>query len=207
MVEPGKALDLAGLEPLGVALNLAGYWYFPRRFLWAVSALSAVVLPLNRLGKGPEFPFSEFVRGVFSSDTQGGMKKVSLINPSDSKEAAMKHMFIISKGFEKSGGATRAVQFAALAAEQGNEVEVALIDDAVHWAQFGMAEGIRSTTGEHMKEMLDKLTNAGGTLHVCKACADKRYVGPDDIIPGAELKGGPEIVKRMTDPETRVYTF
>lgn len=118
-----------------------------------------------------------------------------------------KILFVISKGFEKSGGATRAIQFAALAAEQGNEVEVALIDDAIHWAQFGMAEGIRSTTGEQMKEMLDKLVATGAKLHVCKACADKRYVGPDDIIEGASIAGGPEIVKRMTDPEWKVITF
>lgn len=119
----------------------------------------------------------------------------------------MKTLFIITKGFEKSGGATRAMQFAALAAETENTVEVALIDDAVHWAQFGMAEGIRSTTGEHMKDMIDKLIQAGGKLLVCKACADKRYIGPDDIIVGSEIQGGPDIVSRMTDPETRVFTF
>lgn len=119
----------------------------------------------------------------------------------------MKALFTISKGFEKSGGATRAMQFAALTAEAGNEVRVALIDDAIHWAQFGMAEGIRSTTGEHMKDMIEKLIDAGGKLHVCKACADKRYVGPDDIIEGSDILGGPEIVELMTDPDMRVFTF
>jgi uncharacterized protein involved in oxidation of intracellular sulfur len=119
----------------------------------------------------------------------------------------MKILYIISKGFEKSGGATRAMQFAALSVEQAHEVEVALIDDAIHWAQFGMAEGIRSTTGEHMKDMIEKLVTGGGKLHVCKACADKRYVGPDDIIQGARITGGPEIVAMITDPEIRVITF
>ena len=74
------------------------------------------------------------------------------------KEKIMqKLLFVLSKGFEKAGGATRAMQFAAIAAEQGHHVEVFLIDDAIHWAQVGMAEGIRSTTGEHLKDMLDKL--------------------------------------------------
>jgi sulfur relay (sulfurtransferase) complex TusBCD TusD component (DsrE family) len=118
-----------------------------------------------------------------------------------------KHLFMISKGFEKSGSATRAVQFAALAAEMGEEINVALIDDGIHWAQLGMAEGIRASTGEHMKEMLDKLVEHKGLLHVCKACADKRYVGPDDIIGGAAITGGPEIVRMMVDPATRVYVF
>ncbi|MFO7817101.1 MAG: DsrE family protein [Thermodesulfobacteriota bacterium] len=119
----------------------------------------------------------------------------------------MNCLYVITKGFEKSGGATRAMQFAALAAEAGNKVEVALIDDAIHWAQLGMAEGIRSTTGEDMSEMIGRLVKKGGRLHVCKACADKRYVDPDDILQGAEIKGGQQIVQIMTDPEYRVFVF
>jgi uncharacterized protein involved in oxidation of intracellular sulfur len=68
-----------------------------------------------------------------------------------------KFLFIMSKGFEKAGGATRAMQLAAMAAEKGKLVEIFLIDDAIHWAQLGMAEGIRSSTGEHMREMMEKL--------------------------------------------------
>jgi len=118
-----------------------------------------------------------------------------------------KMYFVISKGLEKSGGATRAMQFAAFAAEQGNKVEVALIDEAIHWAQLGMAEGIKASTGEHMQEMIDKLTKAEGNLLVCKACADKRYIGPDDLITGAEIAGAGDIVSKMCDPETKVVSF
>ncbi len=116
-------------------------------------------------------------------------------------------LVMISKGFEKSGGATRAMQFAALAAEQGNDTQVALIDDAIHWAQLGMAEGIRSTTGERMDEMLKRLVTAGGRLHVCQACAEKRFVDPDELIENAVITAGPEIVRLMTDPEIKVITF
>ena len=118
-----------------------------------------------------------------------------------------KMLFILSKGFEKSGGATRAVQFAALAAEQGHEVVLFLIDDAIHWAQYGMAEGIRSSTGEHMKEMLDKLIARQAPIHVCQACADKRLVSPDDLLAGAVITTGPKLVEMMTSPEYKVFTF
>ena len=119
-----------------------------------------------------------------------------------------KLLFVISKGFEKAGNATRAMQFAALAAEQqGKDVQVALIDDAIHWAQLGMAEGIRTTTGEDMKDMLDKLIAAGGELLVCKACADKRLVAPDELITGAHIAGAGEIVNLMSDEATKVLTF
>jgi predicted peroxiredoxin len=118
-----------------------------------------------------------------------------------------KLLFIMSKGFEKAGGATRAMQFAALAAEQGNKVEVFLIDDAIHWAQLGMAEGIRSTTGEHMKDMLDKLIEAKTPIFVCKACADKRLISPDELIEGAEMAPGPVLVEKMASPDFKVFTF
>ncbi|MGD9125598.1 MAG: DsrE family protein [Desulfarculaceae bacterium] len=118
-----------------------------------------------------------------------------------------KFLFIISKGFEKSGGATRAVQFATLTAEKGHHVEVFLIDDAIHWGQLGMAEGIRSSTGEHMKELLDQLIQAQTPIHVCKACADKRLVSPDELIPGAQISGAPVLVEMMTSPDYKVFTF
>lgn len=118
-----------------------------------------------------------------------------------------KFLFVISKGFEKSGGATRSMQFAALASEKGLDVEVFLIDDAIHWAQLGMAEGIRSTTGEHMKDLVDQLVKSNTPIHVCKACADKRLVSPDELVNGAKVTGAPVLVDMMTSPEYKVFTF
>ena len=118
-----------------------------------------------------------------------------------------KLLFVISKGFEKAGGATRAIQFAAIAAEQGHQVEVFLIDDAIHWAQLGMAEGIRSTTGEHMKDLLDKLVEAKTPIHVCKACADKRLISEDELVEGALISAGTVLVEMMVNPEYKVFTF
>jgi uncharacterized protein involved in oxidation of intracellular sulfur len=118
-----------------------------------------------------------------------------------------KYLFVVSKGFEKAGGATRAIQFASIAAEQGHSVEVFLIDDAIHWAQVGMAEGIRSSTGEHMKDLLDKLISKRTPIHVCKACADKRLVSPDECIEGSRISGATVLVDMMTNPEYKVFTF
>jgi uncharacterized protein involved in oxidation of intracellular sulfur len=118
-----------------------------------------------------------------------------------------KLLFVISKGFERSGSATRAMQFASIAAEKGEHVEVFLIDDAIHWAQLGMAEGIRSSTGEHMKDLLDKLIEAKAPVHVCKACADKRLISPDELVDGSMISGAPVLVDMMRDPEYKTFTF
>jgi uncharacterized protein involved in oxidation of intracellular sulfur len=78
-------------------------------------------------------------------------------------------LYIISNGFEKVGRATRAFQFAKIAKEKGHEVKVFLIDDAIHWAQLGMAEGGRASTGEEMKPFIDFLLQNGGEIIACKA--------------------------------------
>ena len=118
-----------------------------------------------------------------------------------------KFLFIMSKGFERSGAATRAMQFAALAVDMGKAVEIFLIDDAIHWAQLGMAEGIRAATGEHMKDFLDQFIEQKVTIHVCKACADKRLVAEDDLVEGAVISPGSVLVKMMVDPAYKVFTF
>jgi uncharacterized protein involved in oxidation of intracellular sulfur len=116
-------------------------------------------------------------------------------------------LFVISKGFEKSGAATRAIQLASIAVEKGHPVEVFLIDDAIHWAQLGMAEGIRSTTGEQMADLLRNLIEHKTTIHVCQACADKRLVAPDECVEGAVISGASVLVDLMTHPDYKVFTF
>ncbi len=80
-----------------------------------------------------------------------------------------KMLFIISKGFEKAGAATRAFQFAKIAREKGHQVKVFLVDDAISWAQFGMAETARALTGEEMKPLIDFLLKNDAEIIACKA--------------------------------------
>jgi sulfur relay (sulfurtransferase) complex TusBCD TusD component (DsrE family) len=70
-----------------------------------------------------------------------------------------------------------------------------------------MAEGIRSSTGEHMKDLLDKLIALKAPIHVCKACADKRLIAADELISGAKISGAPLLVGMMADPAYKVFTF
>jgi sulfur relay (sulfurtransferase) complex TusBCD TusD component (DsrE family) len=98
----------------------------------------------------------------------------------------VKLLFIISKGVEKSGSAIRAMQFAALAAQQGNHVEVFLIDEAVHWAQ-----GIKAAYGEGLSDYLDMLNSRACPIHVCKPCAERRLIKQDDLIEGTVISPAP----------------
>jgi len=78
-------------------------------------------------------------------------------------------LFIISSGFEKAPKATRAFQFAREALQKGHQVNVFLIDDAIHWAQLGMAEVARASTGEEMKPAIDFLLENDCPVYACKA--------------------------------------
>jgi sulfur relay (sulfurtransferase) complex TusBCD TusD component (DsrE family) len=68
-----------------------------------------------------------------------------------------KSLFLVSKGYEKSEAAMRALQLASITAGKGLHVEVFFIDDAIHWGPLGTAGDILAATGKHMKDLLDEL--------------------------------------------------
>jgi predicted peroxiredoxin len=80
-----------------------------------------------------------------------------------------KMLFINSNGFEKAGRATRVFQFAKVAREKGHDVYVFLIDDGIIWAQLGMAEGARASTGEEMRPFIDYLLQHDSHIYACGA--------------------------------------
>jgi sulfur relay (sulfurtransferase) complex TusBCD TusD component (DsrE family) len=114
----------------------------------------------------------------------------------------MKLLFIITKGLEKSGSAIRAMQIAALTAEQGNHVEVFLIDEAVHWAR-----GIKGAYGESLRDYMDMLNSRERPVMVCKSCAEKRLITQDDLIEGTVIVGMPLLVEKIASPDYKVLTF
>lgn len=118
-----------------------------------------------------------------------------------------KMLFIVSKGFDNAGLAVRAIQFAGIAADKGHHVEIFLIEDAVYWAQYGMATGVYSVTGDHMQAFVDKLVQAKAIMHVCKPCAEKRLISPDDLIPIAKLSLGSDLADLIANPEYKVVSF
>jgi len=78
-------------------------------------------------------------------------------------------LFLITNGFERAGRAARAFQFAKIACEKGNEVNVFLLEEGIHWAQPGMADGARTSTGDEMKPFLDYLLGHEAHVFACKA--------------------------------------
>jgi sulfur relay (sulfurtransferase) complex TusBCD TusD component (DsrE family) len=114
----------------------------------------------------------------------------------------MKFLFIITKGMERAGSAIRAMQIASMTSEQGNHVEVFLIDEAVHWAQ-----GIKGAYGEGLSDFLDMLKSRDHPVLVCKSCAEKRLIKPEDLIEGTVIAPMPLLVEKLANPDYKVLTF
>ena len=60
----------------------------------------------------------------------------------------------------KSANATRCMQLASVAVEEGHEVNVFFVDDGVFFARKGMMENIVAPTGDTMEEHAEKLVMA-----------------------------------------------
>jgi uncharacterized protein involved in oxidation of intracellular sulfur len=116
-------------------------------------------------------------------------------------EDAMKLLFIISKGLEKAGSAIRAMQIAAMTANQGNHVEVLLMDEAVQWAR-----GIKAT-GESLLDYMDMLNTSKQPILVCRSCAEKRLITQDDLIEGTAMVTMPTVAEKIASPDYRVLNF
>jgi sulfur relay (sulfurtransferase) complex TusBCD TusD component (DsrE family) len=114
----------------------------------------------------------------------------------------MKLLFIITKGLEKSGSAIRAIQIAAMTAEQGNHVEVFLLDEAVHWAQ-----GIKAAYGECLSDYMEMLKSREHPVLVCKSCAERRLIREDDLIEGTVVAAMPVLAEKIASPDYKVLTF
>jgi sulfur relay (sulfurtransferase) complex TusBCD TusD component (DsrE family) len=114
----------------------------------------------------------------------------------------MKFLFIITKGLEKSTSAIRAIQIAAMTAEQGNHVEVFLLDEAVHWAQ-----GIKGAYGECLGDYMDMLNSREHPVLVCKSCSEKRLIKQEDLIEGTIITPMPVLVQKLASPDYKVLTF
>ena len=104
----------------------------------------------------------------------------------------MKLLFIITKGLEKSGSAIRAMQIAALTASQGNQVEVFLLDEAVHWAR-----GIKAG-GEGLSDYMDMLNTRENPFPVCTACAEKRLITRDDLMEETAMATMPTLAEKAS---------
>ncbi len=116
-----------------------------------------------------------------------------------------KFLFVLSRGMDDPVRATRCVHLAKVAKESGHEVNLFLIDDGVTIARIGMAENMKSPTGDELKPLLDTLIKAQVPILVCTPCANARHMGQEDLIASARFEKATLLISLAA--ESKVFTF
>ncbi len=116
-----------------------------------------------------------------------------------------KFLFVLSRGMDDPVRATRCIHLAKVAREGGHEVNVFLIDDGVMIGKIGMADNMKSPTGDELSSLLDYLVKAGVPILVCTPCANARHMGQEDLIDSARFETAKTLIALAAD--SRVFTF
>jgi uncharacterized protein involved in oxidation of intracellular sulfur len=103
-------------------------------------------------------------------------------------------LVILSCGTDNPNRATRALFFAMVAKKKGKKVTVFLLDEAVYLAKRGVIQHMRAATGDSADDHLTFLQEYDVPLLVCTPCAVTRQVVEADLVKGARMAKGDELI-------------
>jgi uncharacterized protein len=81
----------------------------------------------------------------------------------------------------------------------GKETMVFLSVEGVRLAQKGAADTIHEEGFAPLRELMDNLAKAGGTIYVCSPCFKKRKLDENNLVGGAAIVGGAKLVEFLSD--------
>ncbi len=108
-------------------------------------------------------------------------------------------LITLSCGTDNPNRATRAVFFAMVAHKEGKNVTLFLLDEGVFIAKKGLAEHIKAATGDSCDDHLSYLQAHGVPILACTPCAKARQINEQDLIEGARMGTGVEMVRLACD--------
>lgn len=108
------------------------------------------------------------------------------------------YLFVLSSNPEDASKSTRCFQFAKLAAMQGHDTTVFLIDSAVYLGT-DIITHVKSITGdsafEHYKHIIDNELPV--SFKLCTPCCSARNITTEDTLEGFEFGTGTELINLM----------
>ncbi|MEJ5360380.1 MAG: DsrE family protein [Desulfobacterales bacterium] len=114
-------------------------------------------------------------------------------------------LVVLSCGTDNPNRATRALFFAMTAKKKGLDCAVFLLDEGVYLAKRGIADHLQAATGDSAADHLLYLQEYEVPLLVCTPCAVTRQMTPEDLIPGARMAKGEELIELAL--ESTVLSF
>ncbi|MBU0544658.1 MAG: DsrE family protein [Proteobacteria bacterium] len=104
-------------------------------------------------------------------------------------------LIVLSCGTDNPNRTTRALFFAMVAHKEGKNTAIFLLDEGAYIAKKGMISNIRAATGDSADDHLAYLQEYGVPIYVCTPCAKSRQITETDLIPGAKMATGMEMIK------------
>ena len=120
-----------------------------------------------------------------------------------------KAFFLVSCGPDEQSKATRAFQFAKLAAERGGLAGMLLVDDAAYLAKPEIADRIRAVTGDSLADHAAWLREKakGVPFYVCTPCCQARGILAEDLDPLWVLGTGGQAMDLLLEDGVTCLSF
>jgi predicted peroxiredoxin len=108
----------------------------------------------------------------------------------------------LTTGLEDPEKVTVAFLVAVGAAEQGRPTTMFLTKEAVRLGIDGVATGVACDGCPPLADLLDRYSNAGGTLMVCPICFNAKALDQTQLVENAHLSGTVQLWEWIGDGAT-----
>ena len=112
----------------------------------------------------------------------------------------------ISCGAEALERLNQGLTVAATALAAGAEVSLWLTGEASWMAVAGRAEQLELPHGAPLEDLRDALLE-GARVTVCGQCAARRDLAPEDLLPGAGIRGAAAYVEEILAPDVQAIVY
>ena len=108
-------------------------------------------------------------------------------------------LFNCSHGAEDPERASLPFVAANVAAATGQRAIVVCTIDAVWLGTPGGCDGVQSPGQPPLRELYDRLVQAGGEVWLCSACTNPRGIDESACAPGATIMGAAAVVEEIVN--------
>lgn len=103
-------------------------------------------------------------------------------------------LIVLSCGTDNPNRATRGLFLAMVAAKKNKNTALFLLDEAVYLAKKGIVTNLRAATGDSADDHLTFLQEYNVPIMVCTPCAATRQIQESDLVEGAKMASGTELI-------------
>ncbi len=108
-------------------------------------------------------------------------------------------VIVLSCGTDNPNRSARAFFLATIAHKEGKNVTVFLLDEGAYLGKKGLADNLKAATGDAVDDHIAYLQAHDVPILVCTPCAQARGISEDELIEGARMGTGVELINLCSD--------